>query len=111
MAEPSEANVPWEAHPAGVVLHVKAQPGARDNGLGPCQHGAVKVRVTAVAEKGKANAAIRDLLAQKLRLRKSQIELLAGEAHTQKRFLLHDLAIAELQAKLASLGIDVSSAR
>ena len=47
-----------EPHPEGIILLIRAQPGARRNGLGGEQGGQLKVDVTQVAEKGKANRAI-----------------------------------------------------
>jgi uncharacterized protein YggU (UPF0235/DUF167 family) len=42
-------------HPAGVILPVRAQPGASRAGIRGEHAGALKVSVTQVAEKGKAN--------------------------------------------------------
>ncbi|HTN77938.1 MAG TPA: DUF167 domain-containing protein [Pirellulaceae bacterium] len=92
-----------EPHPRGVLLPVRAQPGSRKNELKGEQNGALKVAVTQVAEKGKANKAIIDLLCDELHLRKSQVELIAGETAGQKKFLIHDLNVEELQARLATL--------
>ncbi len=54
------------AHPEGVVLLVRAQPGARENAIRGVQNGVLKVAVTQVAEKGKANKAIVELLCRSL---------------------------------------------
>src|SRR4029079_16548153 len=80
----------------GVVLPVKAQPGGRKNGFRGEQNGALKVSVTQVAEKGKANAAIIEVLAKQLRLNRSQIELIAGEIQSQKRFLIRGISRDDL---------------
>ena len=48
----------------------------------------LKVALTQAAEKGKANAALIDLLAKTLGLSKSQIELVTGETSRQKRLLI-----------------------
>jgi len=93
-----------EAHAAGTVLPVRAQPGARRNELRGEQDGALKVCVTQVAEKGKANKAILAVLCDALDLRKSQIELLSGETGHQKRFLVRDLTPAELATRIARAG-------
>lgn len=47
--------------------------------------------VTQAPEKGKANKAIIAVLAEALGLRKSQIELLTGEASSQKRLLVREV--------------------
>jgi len=63
----------------------------------------LKVCVTQVAEKGKANKALIEVLAKGLSLRKSQIELLSGETSSQKRFLIRDITPATLSATLTRL--------
>lgn len=91
-----------EDHAGGVILPVRAQPGSRANGLKGEQNGALKVAVTQVAEKGKANKAIVEVLCKELGLRKSQIELLSGETAAQKRFLVREISRDELQAKISA---------
>ena len=92
-----------EPHREGVVLPVRAQPGARQNAIRGCQQGLLKVSVTQVAEKGKANKALVDFLSKALGLRKSQLELLAGETAPQKKFLVRDIPLAELAARIGKL--------
>lgn len=89
-----------QVHSAGVVLPVKAQPGARVNAVRGEQNGALKVAVTQVAEKGKANKAIVEVLCRALDLRKSQIELLAGETSSEKRFVVRDVTLDVLSARI-----------
>lgn len=89
-----------EAHDAGVILPVRAQPGSRKSELRGEQDGALKVAVTQVAEKGKANKAIAAFLSKQLGLRKSQLELLSGETSHQKRFLVRDVSFAQLRAAI-----------
>ncbi len=56
-------------HPDGVILPVRAAPGSRVSAVRGEQNGALKVAVTQVAEKGKANRAVIDVLCKSLRLR------------------------------------------
>jgi uncharacterized protein YggU (UPF0235/DUF167 family) len=67
------------------------------------QDGMLKVCVTQSPEKGKANKAVIELMAKSLNLRKSQIELLAGETSHKKRFLIRDITPEELGQKIAGL--------
>jgi len=60
--------------------------------------------VTQVAERGKANKAIVEVLAGTLRVRKSQLELLSGETSLQKRFLVRGITVAELRQRLTEAG-------
>jgi uncharacterized protein (TIGR00251 family) len=87
-----------EPHPEGVILPIRAQPGSRKSELRGEQDGALKVAVTQVAEKGKANKAIVAFLSKRLGLRKSQLELISGETSSQKKFLVRDVSIDELRA-------------
>ncbi len=92
-----------EPHAQGVVLPVRAQPGSRRNEIRGVQDGMLKVCVTQVAEKGKANKAVVALLCKELSLRKSQIELIVGETSQQKRFLIRGAEADALAARIESL--------
>jgi uncharacterized protein (TIGR00251 family) len=90
-------------HSDGVVLAVHAQPGARDNAIRGVHAGALRVAVTQVAEKGKANRALRDVIARGLKLKKSQVQLLRGETSDSKKFLIRGIDASTLQTRLDSL--------
>lgn len=90
-------------HPDGILLTVRAQPGSKRNEIRGVRDGALKVCVTQAPEKGKANKAIRKQLAESLRLRASQIELVAGETNSTKKFLLRDVPLSELQQVIDAL--------
>lgn len=91
------------AHAEGTILPVRAHAAARRNEIGGIRAGSLQVAVTQAPEKGKANKAIIALLARSLNLRKSQIELVAGETSPQKRFLVRGISSAELQSRLPSV--------
>lgn len=90
-------------HDEGVVLSVHAQPGARSNSIRGVHAGALRVAVTQVAEKGKANRALRDVIARQLKLKKSQVELLSGETSSDKKFLIRDIDGETLRMRLQQL--------
>ncbi len=89
-----------EPHAEGTVLPVRAHAGARRNEVRPGDDGALRVSVTQAPEKGKANKAIAALLAKELKLKKSQVELIAGETAAKKRFLVRGVTPEELQARI-----------
>lgn len=93
-----------EEHPQGVIVPVKAQPGARRIGLAGEHAGALKVQVTQAPEDGKATDAVldllADLLADVLQVKRSQVTLLSGATSRQKRFLVTDLSLAEIANRL-----------
>ena len=81
----------------GIILPVRAVPGAKRNEV-RIGNDCLKVYVTQIPEKGKANEAVRKQLAKSLHLRVAQIELLQGETSPQKKFLLRDVRAEEIQA-------------
>ena len=87
----------------GVVLAVKAQPGARRNGIVGTHAGALKVAVSAAPENGKATAAIIELLADELDLSRSDIQLLTGATNRNKQFLLTGVEKSELERRIAAV--------
>jgi uncharacterized protein len=89
-----------EPHPEGTILPVRAQPGAHRNEIRGAQGGLLKVCVTQSPEKGKANKAVVELMSKKLSLKKSQIELIAGETSHQKRFLVRGIKPDELTERI-----------
>lgn len=91
-------------HAEGCVLAVRAQPGAKRNALVGELNGALKVAVTAPADQGKANQALAEVLADRLGLKRAQVELLAGATQRGKRFLLRGITSAQLRARLGALG-------
>jgi uncharacterized protein (TIGR00251 family) len=97
-----------EPHAEGVVLPLRAQPGAKRNEIRGVQDGMLKVSVTQIAEKGKANKALVEVVAKGLGLRKSQLALLSGETSSHKRFLVRGVTREQLaeviQKKVLGLG-------
>ena len=89
-------------HPGGTILPVRAQPGARRNEIRGEQNGMLKVSVTQIAEKGKANKAILILLAKALAVPRSDLEVIAGETSRDKRVLVRGMTAATLRQRVAS---------
>jgi uncharacterized protein (TIGR00251 family) len=94
-------------HAEGVILPVRAQPGARKAGVQGEQNGALKVAVTAPPEDGKANQALVEALRKALGVKRSQVELVGGRTSRDKRFLIRGLTREELGARLEELLGDV----
>lgn len=90
-------------HAEGWVLPVRAQPGAKRNALVGEQAGQLKVAITAPADQGKANKALLEVLADALGLKRSQVQLLSGHTHREKKVLLRDVTLAQLQDQLPHL--------
>ncbi len=84
-----------------VDLQVKVSPKASRNAVGVWKDGVLKLSVTAVPEKGKANVAVVALLSDWLRLPKSAIEVVRGHTATTKQLRLSGIAPEDLARKLA----------
>jgi uncharacterized protein (TIGR00251 family) len=91
------------AHADGCIIAVRAQPGARRNGVVGEQNGALKVAVTAPADRGRANKALADVLAEALGIKKSQVELLSGATARDKRILVRGVTVEEVRRRLPVL--------
>ena len=94
----------------GLVLPVNAQPGARRNGVTGVHDGSLKVAVSQAPEKGKATAAIINVLTESLGIKKNQIELLSGQTSTHKRILIREIDMDELLKRISELLTDLQSA-
>ncbi len=90
-------------HAEGILLPVRAQPGAKKNGIRGEQSGMLKVCVTQVAEKGKANRTLAEVIAKGLGLKMYQVELFSGDTHAQKKFLIRGITRDELQQRLVDV--------
>ena len=90
-------------HAEGLLLPVRAQPGARRNGVQGEQNGALKVAVTAPPEDGRANAALVAVLREALGVKRSQVALLSGQTSREKKFLIRGIKKAELEHLLVAL--------
>src|SRR5262245_34352001 len=87
-------------HAEGCVVPVRAQPGARRNGIVGEQAGSLKLAVTAPPDQGKANKALVELLCDLLDVKRAQVELLSGATSRDKRFLIRGVSAAQAHTKL-----------
>jgi uncharacterized protein (TIGR00251 family) len=99
--------VPYAATPLGLTLRVKVTPKAaadRVTGIVIYADGApwLKVAVTAPADRGRANAAVIRLLAERLDVPRSAIRLAQGETSRQKTIVISGDAAA-LAVRLEAL--------
>jgi hypothetical protein len=83
-----------------VTLRVRVQPRAARDQLGGTRGGALVVRLSAPPVEGQANAALLRLLARRLGLAPSALELLRGESGRDKLLRVRGLAPSELRARL-----------
>ncbi len=86
----------------GVVISVRAQPGARRTAIVGVHGEALKVAVQAPPVDGKANAALEEALAEWLGLKRSQVELKAGASSRDKTFAVVGMDAQTARDRLAS---------
>lgn len=89
-----------EERAGALVITIRAQPGARRQGIVGAHGDALKIAVTQPPEKGKANDAILTALCKTLGLRRSQIELVSGATSRQKRVAIRGVSAAELRQRI-----------
>lgn len=89
-------------HKDGILLPVKAQPGAKRNAVVGEHDGMLKIAVTQKPEAGKANEAILELLANSLGLRRSQLKLFSGATNRYKKILLTNIGQEDLRTRLTN---------
>ena len=98
---PAAAASPQDAENRAMpTFRVRVQPGASHNRIEEFRDEALRVRVTAPPEKGRANAAVIDLLAEFLGLSSSRLRIVRGAASRVKVIEVEGLDQAELEARL-----------
>ena len=90
-------------HAQGLILRVRAQPGARKVGVMGEHAGALKLAVSAPPEDGKANDALIDLLCELLGIKRSQVALVRGATSRDKQFLVVGLTRDELNQRVEAM--------
>jgi uncharacterized protein YggU (UPF0235/DUF167 family) len=83
-------------------LRLRVVPGAGRAGVVGRYGAAWKVRVTAPPERGRANAAVLDLLAGALGLPRASVSLVSGHGGRDKIVELAGITEAEIEGRLAS---------
>lgn len=97
MSDPFELELVEVA--GGTRLRLRVKPGARRNSIVGSHGGALKIAVAAAPERGRANRAVLELLAEELGLPPSSLEILSGEASHDKTVRI-PLPPAEVVARL-----------
>jgi len=83
-------------------ITVRLQPRARANEIVGERDGVLLARVTAPPLQGRANEALRRLIAARARVGIQRVEIVRGAAHRQKVIRVHGLAPEQLRRALLS---------
>lgn len=86
----------------GAAFTVKVVPGASRSAILGVWDDALRVSVAAPPEAGKANAAVRMLLAEALRVKRGAVLILSGHGRPLKRIAVDGLTVAEARAAIAA---------
>ncbi len=87
-------------HADGTFLHVKVQPRASKNAIGPVMENELKISVTAPPVDAAANQATVELLAEHLACPKRNVEIRKGQTSRHKIIFIHGAAARDLARKL-----------
>ena len=85
---------------ATVVLHVHVQPGAGRTAVVGRHGNALKVRVAAPPQAGRANDASAALLAETFGVKPAQVELVGGGSSREKRFRISGIELDGFRRRL-----------
>ena len=85
------------------ILQIRVVPSSSKNEItGFNENGELKIRLKAVAEKGRANKELVEFLSQMISVKKQQITLLSGHTSRQKILDIDGYSLEQLQQLLAS---------
>ena len=87
----------------GATFAVKASAGGKRNAVVGVHGEALKVAVSAPRDKGRANEALVEVIAEALGVPKKSVALIKGETSTDKRFMVAGMNAAALRKKLDDL--------
>ena len=93
---------------AGLEISLRVTPNARTEQIGPVEsrdddQSYLSVKVRAIPDKGKANAAVLALFAKHFDLRKVELEIIKGQQARQKTLLVKANNTASLVQRLADI--------
>jgi uncharacterized protein (TIGR00251 family) len=83
------------------TLEIHLQPGAKRNEVAGFRDGVLYVKVTALPQKGQANRALLELMAQTLGVPKSALAIIRGYTGRNKVVVIQGLTAVELKDILA----------
>lgn len=85
----------------GAALTIRVTPRSRITGFGGMlEDGTLRVRIAAPPAEGKANAALIKFLSRVLDVRKSRIEIVAGQTGLDKLISIIDLSAEEAEQRI-----------
>lgn len=84
----------------GVIFKVKVVPGSSRTAIAGLLDGMLKIKITAPAEKGKANQCLINFLARELGVKKNAISIISGQTSPVKYIKVLGVSVHTLLRKL-----------
>jgi len=79
------------------TIDIHLQPGAKRNEIVGFKEGILCAKVTALPQKGQANRALVELMAQTLGIPKSSVDIIRGQSSRSKVIAVHGLTVEEVR--------------
>ena len=79
------------------TIEIHLQPGAKRNEIVGLREDILYVKVAALPQKGQANRALLELIAQTLGIPKNNVEIIRGQSSRSKVIALHGLTLGEVK--------------
>ena len=86
--------------PSKTIINVKVIPRASRDQITGIEQGLYRIKLTAPPVEGRANKALKELLARRLGLPKGDIEIISGERSRQKSVRIHGLSPEDVDTLL-----------
>jgi uncharacterized protein len=96
MADPS----PFHPHRDGTLIDILVQPRASTSQVTGVHDGLLRVRIAAPPVEGAANDAIVALLSKRLKVRRSDVQIVSGASGRRKRVLIRGIDVESARAAL-----------
>lgn len=100
MQEPYLEDERFKEYKSGTLFQIKVITNAKKNEVIGWQENFLKIRITAIPEKGRANEEILSFLAKYTSLKKSQLSIYLGDTSNKKTLLVENISPQELKEKL-----------
>jgi uncharacterized protein (TIGR00251 family) len=82
---------PFQPHRDGALIDILVQPRASKTEITGVYDGALRIRIAAPPVEGAANDAIIEFLSKRLKVRKSDIQIMSGASGRRKRVLVRGI--------------------
>ena len=94
------ANLSVQQVDGGIVFEIKVIPGSSKTAVSGLLGEKIKIKISAAAEKGKANKCLIEFLSKKLGVKKNAIRIISGQTSTLKRLQVSGLSTEQMLKKL-----------